>query len=163
MQGHSKGVYPITFIPADDNWQLTRHVCDRDIVITGSVDCDIRIWSFATGDCLKTLRGHTGAVHCLAVDPNNTKQFFSAGGDGNIIAWDSITGDRMRNLRGHDGTVLSLVTYNKMLFSAATDKTARSWVMEFGEETRVYKGSHSPVTCIQFFDGMREESLFSRS
>jgi WD40 repeat protein len=41
-----------------------------------------------------------------------------------------------------------------MLFSGSADKTARAWVMEFGEETREYLGSHGTVTCLQFYEGM---------
>ena len=88
------------------------------------------------------------------VDPSSSRRVFSAAGDGLIICWDTVTGDRLRNLVGHEGTVLMLYGENKMLFSASADKTARSWVAEFGEETRCFRGSHSPVTRILFFHGM---------
>lgn len=127
VQGHTKAVYPIAFVPADNNWSLARQICDRDVIITGSVDCHVRIWSLATGDCLKDLCGHEAPVHCIVIDPNNARQFCTAGGDGNIVVWDVVTGDQLRTLRGHERTVLSLVAHNKMLFSAGTDKTARSW------------------------------------
>lgn len=137
---------------------MARHVCERDMLITGSADCTARIWSFATSECRKVLRGHCAPIHCLAVDPATAKQVFTAGGDGMIISWDVITGDQLRRLSGHQGTVLCLHVHNKMLFSGGADKTARAWVVEFGEETRVFRGSHAPVTCVQHYDGMSKPS-----
>lgn len=124
--------------------------------MTGSVDCTARIWHIASGECLKVLRAHSAPIHQLVVEPNSSRQVFTAGGDGAIIVWDVITGERLRQLSGHQGTVLCLSAHNKMIFSAGADKTARAWVAEFAEETRVFRGSHAPVTCVQFYDGMGE-------
>lgn len=68
------------------------------------------------------------------------------------MAFDPITGECMRKLIGHETAILALDAYKSMLYSASSDKTSRAWVMEFGEETRVFK-SRSPVTCIRFFAG----------
>ena len=35
---------------------------DGNILISGSADKTIKIWSFETGTCLKTLEGHTDQV-----------------------------------------------------------------------------------------------------
>ncbi|KAI1292077.1 WD repeat-containing protein 86 [Halotydeus destructor] len=154
LQGHFKSVYPIVFIPADNDWTLARQLCDRDIIVSGSADCQARIWSLVTGDCLKVLEGHRAPVYAIAVNPNNILQIFTGSGDGTIISWDTVTGDKLRTLIGHEGTILSMMTCNKMLYSSSSDKTARAWVMEFAEETRVYKGSQSAVACVHFFDGI---------
>lgn len=141
----------MVFIPTGD----CTTTFTRNILVTGSADCTVRIWSVELADCLKVLDGHSAPVHCLAIDPSSpSRRVFSAAGDGLIICWDTVTGDRIRNLIGHEGAVLMLYAENKMLFSVSADKTARSWVAEFGEETRCFRGSHSAVTRILFFDGM---------
>jgi len=111
------------------------------------------IWSVGLGDQLKVLEGHTAPIHAICVDQDKTKAIFTAGGDGVIMVFDQITGECMRKLIGHEAAILSMDTYKSMLYTASVDKTARAWVMEFGEETRVFRGCRSPVTCIQFFSG----------
>ena len=157
LQGHLKSVYPLAFIPAEDNWDLDkRPLHERDLLITGSADCTARIWSVFSGETLKVLTGHTAPIHAICVDHSRTNAIFTAGGDGLIMAFDPITGECMRKLIGHEAAILSLDSYKSMLFSASADKTSRAWVMEFGEETRVFRGSRSPVTSIQFFAGFGE-------
>ncbi len=54
--GHTKGVYPLIYIPAEDfdpNDGAT--INPGDTLITGSADCTARAWSFDTGNCLKVL------------------------------------------------------------------------------------------------------------
>jgi WD40 repeat protein len=155
-KGHLKSVYPLAFIPADgeDFDDLgKRSLHERDLLITGSADCTARIWSLASGETLKVLSGHTAPIHAIVVDHERTNAIFTAGGDGLIMAFDAITGECMRKLVGHETAILALDTYKSMLYSASADKTSRAWVMEFGEETRVFRGSRSPVTCIRFFLG----------
>lgn len=144
-------MYPLAFIPAGNNWKLEKRISARDILISGSADCTLRIWSLGLRLVIKVLEGHTAPVHKIAVD-RSSRQVFTAGGDGLIISWDIVTGDIIRYLRGHDGAVLSLAVHNKMLFSASADRTARAWVMEFGEETRVFRGSQAGVTCVEYFE-----------
>ncbi len=54
FQGHTKGVYPIIFIPAEDFDPNDGAVINPgDMLITGSADHTARSWSFDTGGCLK--------------------------------------------------------------------------------------------------------------
>ena len=40
------------------------------------------------------------------------------------------------------------------MYTASSDMTARSWVTEFGDNARTYKGHKHTVGCIRFSDGM---------
>lgn len=40
-----------------------------------------------------------------------------------------------------------------MLYSCSTDKTARAWIMEYGECIKVYRDHTHSVTCIKYLDG----------
>ncbi|CAF4429914.1 unnamed protein product, partial [Adineta steineri] len=92
FRGHKHGILPILFIPADqdggeeDNEDET-DMYKKDIIITGSQDSTAKTWSFETGECLKTFRGHTGAILCLTTDPLG-KTLFTGSGDNTIRAWD---------------------------------------------------------------------------
>ena len=47
---------------------------------------------------------------------------------------------------------------NKLLFSSSSDKTIRSWVVEFGDCTRVFKGHTHTVGCLAVEDGLGMET-----
>ncbi|XP_042908598.1 WD repeat-containing protein 86 [Parasteatoda tepidariorum] len=152
FEGHSKAVYPLVFIPDDNNPLDGKTILERDILISGSSDKTIRIWSFHIGKSLHVLKGHKGTVNTLVVDPEG-KLLFSGGGEGTIICWNISTGDCVRQMTGHESAVLSMIGHNKMLYSCSTDKTARAWIMEFGECIKIYRDHTHSVTCIKYLDG----------
>lgn len=43
---------------------------------------------------------------------------------------------------------------NKLLFSISADHTARCWVYDVGDCTRIYKGHRHTVSCIQVDNGL---------
>jgi WD40 repeat protein len=160
LQGHGKGVYPLAFIPADDNHQDcgSYRLGEMDLLVSGSADCTARVWSAVTADCRHILSGHTLPIHAIAVN-NSDKTIFTAGADGLIMSFCSITGDVLRTMYGHEAAILRFETHKNMLYSASVDKTVRAWVMEFGEDTRVFRGSRAPVTCVQYFSGFGESVI----
>ncbi|XP_053208113.1 WD repeat-containing protein 86-like [Panonychus citri] len=153
-KGHTKSVYPIIFLPTDSDFDYTGRILETDLVVTGSVDCTIRIWSFKYGDCLKLLTDHYAPIFSLLVDPLNSKQFISASGDGKLISWDAVTGESVKVMKDHSGPVISCTTYNRMLFSGSNDRTVRAWVIEFGECVRVFHGNSCGVSLVQYYNGL---------
>lgn len=153
-QGHSKSVYPIVFIPSEINFLTKYLINERDLVVTGSVDCTVRIWSLKYSECLKILTDHSGPIYSIVLDPMNDKQFITGAGDGLIVCWDLITGEIVRMLKGHQGPVISMYAYKRILFTGSVDKTARAWVLEFGQCTRIFEGNPSGVCQIRYHNGM---------
>jgi WD40 repeat protein len=141
-------------IAVDNDLSANGVMHELDLIVTTSTDCTVRTWSLLTGECRKVLTGHNGPVNCVAVDPNNKRQIYTAGADYIIKCWDCITGDLIRDLKGHEGTVLCLLAHNRILYSGSADHTARAWAMEYGECTRIYWRNSSSVTCVQYFDGI---------
>ena len=148
----------MAFIPADDDYDLDHDLREIDLLVTGSADCTARIWCASSGECRHVLLGHTSPIHAIAIDYSNENIILTGGGDGLILSFCSITGDRLRSLYGHQAAILRFDTHKNMLFSASADKTARAWVMEFGEETRVFRGSRAPVTCVRYFNGFGKQT-----
>ena len=40
-----------------------------------------------------------------------------------------------------------------MMYTGSSDMTGRSWVTEFGDCTRIYKGHKHTVSCIKYHEG----------
>ena len=61
--GHTKGIYPLIFLPAEATVgaEVTARaeIHPEDMLITGSADQTARSWSFDTGGCLKV---HIGSI-----------------------------------------------------------------------------------------------------
>ena len=70
---------------------------------SGSVDNSIIIWDINTGNNIRTLKGHSNWVCCLAVLPNGC--LASGSVDNSIIIWDINTGNNIRTLKGHSSYV----------------------------------------------------------
>ena len=65
----------------------------------GSNDKTVTLWDVATGQRLRTLRGHDGAVNSLAFSPDGSR-IVSAGGDKNARVWDAAHGKELFVLSG---------------------------------------------------------------
>ncbi|CAF1562500.1 unnamed protein product, partial [Rotaria sordida] len=158
FRGHHHGILPIIFIPSnndtiENDFEEEMNIYTKDILITGSQDTTAKIWSFETGECLKTLEGHIGAILCLATDIQN-KILFTGSGDGTIRVWNINRGIELRIYDQHQAAIISILVTNKLLYSISADHTARCWVIDVGDCTRIYKGHHHSVSCIQVEHGL---------
>lgn len=57
------------------------------LLASGSYDATARVWDIATGQCVRTLRGHAGKVYSVSFRPDD-RLLASAGGEGSIRLWD---------------------------------------------------------------------------
>ncbi|CAH0477859.1 unnamed protein product [Peronospora belbahrii] len=74
------------------------------VVITGSDDRLVKIWSLETGDLLFTLRGHVGNITDLAVNHSNIL-LASSSDDKTVRVWEISTGAPVAVLVGHSSVV----------------------------------------------------------
>ena len=65
----------------------------------------MKVWDAATGQEIRTLKGHTERVTSVAFSPDG-KRLASAGGDGTVKVWDAATGQEILTLKGHTGRVI---------------------------------------------------------
>ncbi|XP_049717914.1 WD repeat-containing protein 86 isoform X2 [Elephas maximus indicus] len=110
FRGHRNCVLPLAYSAPRD---LHSALCERDedmaggLLVTGSTDGTAKVWQVASGCCHRTLRGHTGAVLCLALDtPGHTA--FTGSTDATVRAWDILSGEQLRVFREHQGSVICL-------------------------------------------------------
>ena len=69
-------------------------------VVSGSDDKTLRVWDLASGETVRTLSGHTGAVWAVAVTPDG-RQAVSGSEDNTLRVWDLASGETVRTLSGH--------------------------------------------------------------
>jgi WD40 repeat protein len=108
--GHKRGVYPLIFIPADDedvdpvnfDWDG-----NKDILITGSADFTAKSFSFETGKCLKTFKEHQGAITCMSTDAMG-KVLFTGSTDGTVRSWNIIKGEVIKRFEGHQASIICM-------------------------------------------------------
>ena len=60
------------------------------LCVSGSDDKTLRVWDLITGECLRTLNGHSGSVNCIAVTKDG--RCISGSWDETLRVWDIHTG-----------------------------------------------------------------------
>uniref|UniRef100_A0A7S0VW73 Guanine nucleotide-binding protein subunit beta-like protein n=1 Tax=Hemiselmis tepida TaxID=464990 RepID=A0A7S0VW73_9CRYP len=103
---------------------------EAERAITASLDGTVRVWNTKWGNCVATLKGHSGAVNgcCYSKDGN---KMYTASSDGTVREWMSDAPFKCVSIIiGHYGAVhnVAIATSGKHLFSVAEDCTLRAWL-----------------------------------
>lgn len=121
----------------------------NDLVVTGSTDHGLRVYSLSTGKQIKELFnksfGHTEWVTCCTFLPDG--RIVSGGMDSTLCVWDK-TGVRCKNLKDHTGSISKLISDETgACLSSSYDSSVRIYNMNSVENVGVLKGTHkSAVT-----------------
>ncbi|MBE9159891.1 pentapeptide repeat-containing protein [Nodosilinea sp. LEGE 06152] len=134
--GHESGIRAIAFSSRryanGNSGDPTLDPSDQ-FLASGSFDRTIRVWDVQTGECLRVLQGHIGAVFSLAFDPSD--QFLASGShDQTIRVWDMQTGECLKVLQGHTGAIwtVAICSNGRFLASGGDDQTIRLWDLQTG-------------------------------
>ncbi|KAL6712638.1 hypothetical protein ACN47E_000515 [Coniothyrium glycines] len=141
LEGHTSHVQAIAFSP------------DEQTVISASADNSIRLWDTATGNCLETLDGHTGAITAIALSSRNEQLVASASEDHTVRIWDISTGMCRWTLEGHSGKVKAVAfspSDGQLVMSASEDNTIRLWEVDTGTCHHTLKGHSGPIEVVEF-------------
>lgn len=146
LRGHRRGVWSVAFAPKDTHpisGENGPAGSSRGLVLTGSGDKTVKIWSLNDYSCLRTLEGHTNSVLKVlwlptppppspsdAPAPSKRPPLIaSAGGDGLLKVWDASTGDVAATLDNHTDRIWAL-TVNPdtgALVSGGGDSVVTFW------------------------------------
>jgi len=93
LVGHRQWITSITWEPL----HLSNGVCRR--LVSASKDGDIRVWDTMTGQCSRSMTGHTASVTCIRWGGSGL--IYSGSQDRTIKVWRSQDGALCRTLQGH--------------------------------------------------------------
>ena len=60
----------------------------KNVLLSGSWDCTIRIWNIDTQECIRYVKGHAADVYALAAHPDRPFSYFSCSRDSTIRMWE---------------------------------------------------------------------------
>ncbi|KAF9998619.1 hypothetical protein BGZ65_005889 [Modicella reniformis] len=148
LVGHRAAVNAVQFSPESSS--PSPFAGNPRVVVSASGDKTIKIWSFETGECLRTLEGHARGIACIQFEGNI---IVSGSSDRSIKIWDVARGECIRTLVGHDGLVRTLQFTTRRIISGGYDETLKIWDKETGKMLANMGGRHSHrVFKLQFND-----------
>ena len=135
LRGHKRGVWSVAFSPSSMSALTTSESggasSAKGMVVTGSGDKTVRIWSLSDYSCLRTFEGHANSVLKVVwlPPPKESKskggrgvQVASAAGDGLVKVWDAQSGEIAATLDNHIDRVWALAVKPAPLLSAEEQK-----------------------------------------
>ncbi|CAG5929442.1 F-box/WD repeat-containing protein 7-like isoform 2-T2 [Menidia menidia] len=118
-----------------------------DLIVSGSDDNTLKVWSAITGKCLRTLTGHTGGVWCSQMA---VATVISGSTDRTLRVWDAESGECVHTLYGHTSTVRCMHLHGNRVVSGSRDTTLRVWDVSTGRCEHVLTGHVAAVRCVQY-------------
>jgi U3 small nucleolar RNA-associated protein 13 len=118
LRGHRRAVWSVKFCPPTVTASAVGGEAGTKggkMVVTGSTDKTVKLWSLVDYSCLKTFEGHTNSIQ-RAIWISGGLQVASAGNDGLVKVWDVKSGECSATLDNHDQRVPPpLLPTNKVL------------------------------------------------
>ena len=120
IRGHKRGVWSVSFsptkMPALTTGESGGASSSRGMILTGSGDKSVRLWSLADYSCLRTFEGHANSVLKVVWLPapeqkgrkDRGVQVASAAGDGLVKVWNAQDGECAATLDNHIDRVWAL-------------------------------------------------------
>ncbi|KAF2690177.1 WD40 repeat-like protein [Lentithecium fluviatile CBS 122367] len=124
-----------------------------DTLVSGSYDCNVRVWKISTGEVLHRLQGHSQKVYSVVLD-NDRNRCISGSMDNMVKVWSLENGNCLFTLEGHTSLVGLLDLSHQTLVSAAADSTLRIWDPETGRCKSRLCAHTGAITCFQH-DGQK--------
>ena len=146
LEGHAVRVTALVFSPFAPNGRTLA------LLASASSDATLLLWDMMTGECRRTLAGHTLGVNAMAWAPNGTI-LASASDDATVRLWDVATGVMFYVFGEHTGPVNAVAwapAGNMVLVTAGTDGTIRFWDVATRALLRICDGHTGSVNTVAF-------------
>uniref|UniRef100_A0A183BYI6 F-box domain-containing protein n=1 Tax=Globodera pallida TaxID=36090 RepID=A0A183BYI6_GLOPA len=122
----------------------------KNILVTGSRDCSIKIWDIVDGKCIRTLYGHLAApmVHWPTCWKATRTESIHSTLDTTIRVWKVDTGECMQTLVGHHSLTSGMKLRENILVSANADSTIKVWNILDGTCVHTFAGPNKHVSAV---------------
>ncbi|XP_061619794.1 F-box/WD repeat-containing protein 7-like isoform X2 [Phyllopteryx taeniolatus] len=141
----------VQVLKGHDDHVITCLQFSGDLIVSGSDDNTLKVWSAITGKCVRTLTGHTGGVWCSQMA---VATVISGSTDRTLRVWNADSGECVHTLHGHTSTVRCVHLHGNRVVSGSRDTTLRVWDVSSGRCEHVLTGHVAAVRCVQY-DGRR--------
>ncbi|KAL5014734.1 hypothetical protein ScPMuIL_009004 [Solemya velum] len=122
LGGHTGTVTGVHIVPLQDSVRMSETLgteSDERLVISCSLDCNIKLWSVSTGHELRSVYTFN-SVTCFAYCPFNHTVITGSDG-GKIEMWGLDSGENLHSLRTHNESVTCLRVCDQRIYSASSD------------------------------------------
>ncbi len=122
---------------------------DGQLIVSGSWDHYIKIWSVQTGQLIRTLKGHSNSITALSITADH-QLIISGSVDSTIKIWSVQTGELLKTLIGHSYSVSALAMSPNLEFivSGSWDNTIKIWSLETGKLKQTLNGHSNSINAI---------------
>jgi hypothetical protein len=124
---------------------------DGTRIVSGSADGSVKIWNGATGELLRSRKGHGDVVTAVAFAPGG-KTFVSGSKDGTVHIWDAASGRSLTTLTDHPDQILSVAVSpdGKWIAAGGSGNTAVIWNAVTGLLAHVLNSNANAVESMAF-------------
>ena len=93
-----------------------------------------------SGECIRTLHGHTGPIWGL--ESTGKHELISCSQDNSIKIWNTTSGECVRSLIGHDDAVFFFKVFANETFVSSSNEIIKIWDLASGQCTHTLDGHH---------------------
>ena len=125
-------------------------IAKGDQLAAGYNDGKVRLFDFASADCLAVLCGHKSEITCLTFNDENSL-LVSGGKDTNIVIWDVIDQVGLYRLLGHSDAITDAAFLKSNgLVTSSKDCLLKFWDLKVQHCFHTVVGHETPVTNFTF-------------
>lgn len=124
---------------------------DGSIAASSSNDGYVTIWDVESGEKIRTLAEHDGAIAGLRFSDDG-QQIVTGSWDNTAALWDVESGEKLQTFTGHSNQIndVDISSDGSRILTASWDNTVRLWDTDSGREIRRFLGHNGQIQTVTF-------------